>query len=550
MRRSKALTALPSWLTLGVILCTSTPAFVLAAPQKAAAQEKPISAIDWLSDSLDTPRKTDLSTTLKPARPTATPSTTKDISTNALPQDVTVSALGALRVDSVGLLPTSQTGLPHDLWGTSSALDLSRRITSIAAQTNLLPASRRLLNTLLLAELAPPAGFEHEGRLFLARIDALLAQGLLDEADALMQRAGVQDPDIFRRFFDTKLLLGTEDEACSQLRSSAHLSPSLQTRVFCLARDGDWKTAALTLETADTLGLIPPEDSLLLSRFLDPELAENAAEKILPPTQPTPLTFRLLDAIGEPISTRTLPLAFVQSDLRDSAGWKIRAAAAERLARVGAITPNKWLGVWSEHLPAASGGIWDRMEALQRFETALTTGDPGAISTGLPLVWTEMGKAGLQTLFAALFAERLENVPLSGSAIAIGQQVSLLSPAYETLANSWTQTAGAFDPQTAFLHAVAVGDLVTSQPQSAPKSAKERAIYDGFTASGIPVRLQTLVNDKRLGEAILRALELLEGGAAGDLDELSDAIQFFKAAGLEETARRAALEILLLERRG
>ncbi len=59
-----------------------------------------------------------------------------------------------------------------------------------------------------------------------------------------------------------------------------------------------------------------------------------------------------------------------------------------------------------------------------------------------------------------------------------------------------------------------------------------------------------LVESRRLGEAILRAIELLEGGAAGDYDELSDALQFFRSIGLGATARRAALELLLLERRG
>jgi len=250
-----------------------------------------------------------------------------------------------------------------------------------------------------------------------------------------------------------------------------------------------------------------------------------------------------MEAIGEPLPTSSLPLAFAQSDLRASSGWKARATAAERLARVGALSPNRWLGIWSEHLPAASGGIWDRIDALQNFETSLSTNDPEAVAKTLPPVWDLMRASGLQTVFAELYATPLSNLPLSGEASEIAFEVALLSPDYEKIALTWGPP---LTKDQVFLHGIATGDLPT-QRQS---NAQARAIAQGFRATGIPVRLSSLVTEKRLGEAILRAIELLEGGAAGDLDELSDAIQFFRAIGLEATARRAALELLLLERRG
>ncbi|MBU1278023.1 MAG: hypothetical protein KJ699_11550, partial [Alphaproteobacteria bacterium] len=224
-------------------------------------------------------------------------------------------------------------------------------------------------------------------------------------------------------------------------------------------------------------------------------------------------------------------------------GWKARATAAERLARVGALSPNRWLGIWSEHLPAASGGIWDRIEALQRFETALSTNDPGAVSRALPPAWSAMQVSGLEPVFAELFAARLALLPLNGEAANIAFEVALLSPAYEEIAQKW---APALTRDQAFLKGIALGDLPTLRPSS----DMARAIASGFRGTGVPVRLTSLVSEKRLGEAILRAIEVLEGGAAGDLDELSDAIQFFRAVGLEATARRAALELMLLERRG
>ena len=508
-------------------LCAALTAFPLAAQESG---EKPLSAIDWLSDTLDAPR------------PVVLPPAPSDIAENALPEDVSVAPLDAERLDAVGLLSAPATGLPRNLWGASSADDLGRRLTTIATRDDLLPASRRLLNTLVMAELDPPATSGTDGRLFLARVDALLEQGLLEEADALMERAGTTTPDVFRRSFDTKLLLGTENEACTRLTSTPGLSPTLQARVFCLARGGDWTAAALTLESGEALGLIDAEAATLLARFLDPDLFEGE-DPPTPPLVPSPLTFRLYEAIGEPLPTSALPLAFAQSDLRSTVGWKARATAAERLARVGALSPNRWLGIWSEHLPAASGGIWDRIDALQRFETALHRGDPQAVSSTLLDAWTAMKLSGLQPVFAELFAARLTRLPLSAEAAPIALEVALLSPTFETIAADTTLPP---DTRSAFLIGLALGDV----GQTRGADPLTRAIIAGFRGHGVPVRLSTLVSDKRLGEAILRAVELLEGGAAGDLDELSDALQFLRAAGLETTARRAALELLLLERRG
>ena len=88
-------------------------ALILAANQCYA--ETPLSAIDWLSDSIS-----------QTARFARAPGTT-DIVENAMPADVSVLALGLTTADSVGLLPTSVTGFPADLWGSSSSADLAGR---------------------------------------------------------------------------------------------------------------------------------------------------------------------------------------------------------------------------------------------------------------------------------------------------------------------------------------------------------------------------------------------------------------------------------------
>ncbi|WP_145963007.1 hypothetical protein [Mangrovicoccus ximenensis] len=111
----------------------------------------------------------------------------------------------------------------------------------------------------------------------------------LDRAQALIERAGPGTPDLFRRWFDISLLTDSEDRACAALEANPGIVPNPMTRVFCLAREGRWTTAALTLESGRALGDISEADHALLSRFLDPDLFEGEPP-LLPPRQVTPLS--------------------------------------------------------------------------------------------------------------------------------------------------------------------------------------------------------------------------------------------------------------------
>ena len=507
-------------------LCHCVLAMGLALPAPLAAQA-PLSAIDWLSDSLATP-------VALPEKRGNDP-----ISKNALPGDVSVSDLSGPMPDGIGLLPVTVTGLPRDLWGRSRAEDLASWLQS--DQGDLLPAMQDLLQTLLLAELDPPVDAGPEGRLFLARVDTLLSLGALEQARALLKLLPEYRPETFRRFFDVSLLLRTEDEACAALRASPALSPTFPARIFCLARGGDWSAAALSLETGRALGLVDPFEDALLSRFLDPVLFENEP-RLDPPARPSPLVYRLLEAIGEPLSTAQLPRAFAWADLHSNTGWRTQIEAAERLVRTGALDPNRLLGLYSERRPAASGGVWDRVRAIQKLEQALARRDRDALASALPWAWEEMSGVELEVAFAKLFAHRLQGLDFDEETRALVFEIALLSDGYETAANSLEPTI----ERHQILQAIArggPGPLQSSDPIIG-------AVQAGFRADGIPTRLRSLVESQRLGEGILRAVALFTNGSKGDLDELSDAIAFFRAVGFEDVARRAALELIILDRRG
>jgi hypothetical protein len=491
------------------------------------AAQTPLSAIDWLSNSLATPA------------PRAPAGGGSDISRNAMPQDISVSGISGTSADGVGLLPSRVTGLAPGLWGQSRSADLASRFR--ADRFDMLPAMQDLLYTLLLAELDPPADADPKADLFLTRIDTLLALGALQQARSLLKLSGQNRPELFRRAFDVSLLLRLEGEACQTLRSTPALSPTFPARIFCLARGGDWAAAALSLGTGRALGFITDYEDALLGRFLDPVLFENDP-RIAIPAKPSPLVFRLLEAIGEPLPTASLPRAYAWADLDANTGWKAQIQAAERLVRSGAIDPNQLLGLYDERRPAASGGVWDRVRTVQNLDKALNAENPPSVTAALPAAWQEMQRAELEVPFAKLFSFRLKDMQFDQPTSDLVFEIGLLSDDYEAIAN-------AFDPVTdrqRLLVAIARG-----QPGDiAPDNPMEGAILDGFRADGVPVRLQSLTSQDRLGEAILRAISLFASGARGNLDVLRDALAFFRAVGLQDVARKAALQLLLLERRG
>jgi hypothetical protein len=64
----------------------------------------------------------------------------------------------------------------------------------------------------------------------------------------------------------------------------------------------------------------------------------------------------------------------------------------------------------------------------------------------------------------------------------------------------------------------------------------------------VPPEHQALLDEDRLGEAILSAATQLDDHTGATREGFGAALAALRAFGLEETARRAALQILLLER--
>lgn len=477
----------------------------------------PLGEPDWLSDAITRPHA--------------------NVATDASVPEITVMALDEVQLDGVGLLPASITGLPADLWGASQTEDLAALLRAQPMQG--LPAIQGFTQVLALAELDPPLNTPAGGEeLLLARLDMLLARGALDPAQALMERAGPNDPAIFRRWFDVSLLTDRPDRACATMNANPSIAPTFTARIFCLARGGDWSSAALLLGTGEAVGQISEDEGDLIARFLDPELFEG--EPPLPPdTTLTPLEFQMRMAIAERPYAAGLPLAFVHADLSVLAGWRAQLDAAERLTRSGAIEPQQWLAVYTAQAPSASGAVWDRVGALQAFDTALLAGDAARAGELLAPAWEAMEDAGLTVAFADIYGERLLRTPLVGDAGILARRVGLLSPVYEQVA----QTAVAQNAAERFAFAIAQGLPPAQVPRGNPTDA---AIAAAFAANLPEHRYSAYLTENRLGEALLRATLVL-GQETPDPNDLTDALVLFRTVGLEDFARRTALQLHLLD---
>lgn len=534
--------------------------FISALCATPSLAQAPLTVIDWLGQP-DSSAPLPSTVLLEPP-----------VTGSAARPQITVTPLQAL-LPPIGLVSPSATGLPIDLWRGSNPADIAELIRQVSVQGN--PAMQSLLFTLLLSESRPLAA--KGDVILLARLDRLITLGASDPALALVEQAGPSStPARFRRWFFTALLSGDEDRACAALTAAPFLAPDYRARVFCAARRGDWPTAALILESAHALEILPKAQLDLLDRFLNPDIFELAPPLPLP-DKPDPLTFRLYEAIGERLPTAPLPRAFSAADLRDVAGWKAQLEAAERLTRAGALNPNQLLGLYTDRSPAASGGIWDRVEALQRFEAALNSASSAEVANALPAVWQAMQQAGLEVGFADLFSTQLARFNLTGAAAELSWRIRLLAPTYEIASHSPPSDSH----KNTFLAALAQGTPGEpgpnlSAPQTQPTDSESNATTGSESASTppaatallregatplmqsitrgfedgaeVPVKIRSLLDNGQLGEAILRTMDLFARGAQGNLGDLSKSLAALRAVGLEDTARRATLQLMLLER--
>lgn len=493
-------------------------------------ENAPLSAIDWLSETVEVPEVPVLGIRPGTERP---PDDEAPVAESALPPEVNSAPLGTSQPFGLGLLSSATTGLPNTLWNTPSETEIVAHIRREGIET--LPALQAMLIQLMLADTSPAQSPTSDGSLFTARVDKLLDLGALEQAQALLEQARPLSPTLFRRWFDVALLTGSEEAPCQAMRENPSIAPTPPAQIFCTGRGGNWAEASEIFEAASQSGALSDADTAVLARFLDPELFEGAPPLTLP-TTPSPLTFRLFEAIGERFSAANLPRAFAHADLLATASWRNQMLAAERLARTGALDPNRLRALYLARKPAASGGVWARAALFQQFDRAAEAGDIEAMTETLPEVFAAMEAVWLEVSFAELYFDVLSDVDLPEDIASLVATVLFLSPAYERAVEKIDPN----DASQSLLAAIASGSAVDRLSLNDPVAI---ALARAFQA---PLEKPQL---EGLGTGILSALsDMTNALHRGQPDDFASGIQKLRALGLESLARRAALQFLLLDR--
>jgi len=494
-------------------------AFVAVSFFATQALSDPLSAVDWLSESLEQPQ------TVAPETPL------EGVAIEAIETET----LTTIQKDTVGLFPSQISGVPVNFWGISSVDRLAALIRN--APKDQIPAITALWRRIILAEINPPAVGSSSHDLLVARLDNLLMAGALDPTEALLKAADPQAAELFRRWFDVSILTQRTQDACQRMANTPNLAPSLQARVFCLARQGDWKAAELTLSTAQAIGSISDQDALLAGMFLDPETFEGDAEPALPKTL-TPLTFVMRESLALPRPAHSLPLAFLHLDLQNTAGWKVRITSAERLVREQALPTTALLNLYLEGSPSASGSVWDRVAAVQRLNNAFEGQDDKKLSDALVTAYNQLKPLHLEFVLADWFAPALLEHDLTASAQKIAFELAVLHADYAELAPQFASTSQ--DQQ--FILSVLSGDFTTPA-----KTNMQTAVENAFQEFTQKSALHFAVDNNRQGEAVLSALTLLRGGASTDVGDIETALSVLAYDGFKDEAKRIASQLLIQE---
>ena len=486
--------------------------FLLASPM---AAQSPLSAIDWLSKANSKFQRSILEI--------------KNVDVEKT-NDIQVSTLNSNEYQAIGLLPIYVTGIPTTIWRNSSFDDLEYSFKTMP--TFSYSPIQELVYSLLLAEARPPLNEPSRYAFLEVRLDKLLNYGAVDPAIALVERASPVPERMIPQLFDISLLSSNNFPICEPVFQNTENRELQAELIYCYARKGDWLTAHLILQTEKVLGDLTDREISLLSRYLEVDFNVDLTALLPPPESITPLEYRLYEAIGEPIPAEYLPVQFSQSDLSGENGWRAQVIAAERLSLTGAIPENQILGIYTNHSPGASGGMWDRIKVINNLDVALD--DKENLEESFQDAWKVFKQTNQLTVFAKLFGLRVFEENLSPKSKKIAANLLLLT-------NNFRITEGYWDPSD-IRFGLTAGDFSNVKVSD----ETEKIILQIFTEPSMPFLVEQKLNQGKLGEVILNALLQFELGIEGNLKDFSESLSTLNLIGLETTARRAALTHLVL----
>ncbi|MDO8323025.1 MAG: hypothetical protein Q7T23_08770 [Phenylobacterium sp.] len=416
--------------------------------------------------------------------------------TPALAQEVQVAPLAAPDFFSTG---ARETGLTAELWRGASG-QTARTVLPLLSAKPLSPAAQALTRRVLATGGSGPEGAGQDAGVAGARISALIAQGGVKDAAAILSRtAGLeQNPVLAQAGAEAALLSGDAEGACAisdRLVAGREEIYWLRLRAYCQLKSGNSGAAQLTFDLAQAQSRDPVYGRLMGSKLAG---AGDPGE----PSLRNGLDYALTRDLGLAVTGPSAPAvaAALAASPSGSATWTIEGGPGPVKAAMAAL----------------AGGDLRTAQTLRASLTSDTI--PGATITDLALLDALLaaasGRADPQTLDRLIergaTADAKTRIRAQQGALILAALGGSMSP----------QARGQFAGFTA-------GET---------KAPAVRAF--ALDAAGV---------EKLQGETALLALWIsADAGAAGPAaGDRARIIRALRAAGLEDDARAFAVEGLL-----
>ena len=418
--------------------------------------------------------------------------------------------MNGLNPDAAGVLSHRISGFPADLWSSSE----SRTIQDLIGQlnSNMVSAAIDLAVQLLIAESNPPADSTGGTELFLSRIDRLIALGALEPAQAMLDILPHDDPELFARRFDIALLMGRERNLCREMRDRPAYAPSIEALIFCLARIGEWRQAAVIFAAQNAIEGDDWPIANLVAGFLDPS-SDRISTGLADLTDP--LLVRMSMRVGNDLShlslTPTLAwIAYTQSSQH--------LLAAEFLARIRAISSSHLMVAYENAVAAEDEAIGKRASAVIALRDAVESGRPGPAPGQVARLFADVADPALMVAVSEFFAPKMHGLSLAPEDMQALRRMRLLAQPDDNL-EYWLFS----------------NELVDRQ-EPAAMAHLQTAIVNGFEPASKSVAVG------QAGEIVLRALTSLASGTPGTSGQ---SVENLRNAGFGQQARHIAVQIYL-----
>lgn len=489
---------------------------------------------------------------------------------------IEVAPLGDVDATAAGVIGADQLGLPVDAWRGVNAEDAAELVAGLS------PGASRAANVLavdlLSAAFEPPAapalGFGGATNLLSARLAALARFGALERAVELARTAG---PDKVLAARSAALVSGADDVFC-QAALVAEVKPL--DRIYCLAAIGDGAGASLAVQATRSLGGGDEATLSLLEALAEPALAAYAQ----PPAaarDATPLRLAAMRRLRLPPPadfSRAAPLSLLPAATDAAAPPRARLEALERLEAAGGVSTTALRAAYEASASAESGGVWGRVEAYRRALAAPAGAFAAAARAALARAREEGREATMARLLGPAIAQRVAS-GAGGAALAAPEIVRAAWLAGEwdaarALSGGGPVAGGAVEARALAAIASAApsaGDGFSGRASAAwrPEDAdplfaraargdgKAARLAAGLLALGAPTNNSTFfeaapdlafaVGEGRVAEIAFAAAAGLGGDAPLSGPALFAALSNLVAVGLEDPARRIAIEAALLD---